>query len=604
MKRIFSVLLVVFLLVIYVLPMSATVATPFDASVAMAQAATAAAVGVDTPGAAVVLVRNGAVLMADGFGYADLSSRVLVTADTVFEIGELSGLLAAVAALTLVDSGKLSLDADIATYLPAEFMTKLALSHPVTLGQLLSGHAGFGGRIFDVSFDKESHTFETLEEALLADVPEQIMMPGTAYSYSTFGIALAAFVVEQVAGVEYGAYLKDHVLAPLGMKDTVPAFSAEADLGAYATGYTKAAEGSFMAPQNGDRGFAGLCPATGALSCAADLSRLLAWLVSDSEMLMQASTKDLLFTTYYSGIFASGALGLSKQGTAYTCHAKTACFGASLCIDTEKREAALVLTNAPQSTLLDFPLTVLEPGAPALTLPVGEMVELKALRGTYAAATSEQHTFVGQFFTMQENITAAVNEDGTLSFLDMRLTQIAPGVFADAAGDTNMPVLQFLLDGEGEVTAVVTADGACYYKLPFYYARVPATFLFGVLLLLAAGFALMGLFGLLEWLGEKNKDGERASIWFVLPGLLAALLGILVGVQVLAAYKTGAAMLSSFYFAMRVLALLVGIGATVSYVVAFVSSVLDRKQHKRIAYSAILYLVFVFLICFFNLTVI
>ncbi|MBE6602981.1 MAG: beta-lactamase family protein [Ruminococcaceae bacterium] len=604
MKRIFSVLLVVFLLVIYVLPMSATVATPFDASVAMAQAATAAAVGVDTPGAAVVLVRNGAVLMADGFGYADLSSRVLVTADTVFEIGELSGLLAAVAALTLVDSGKLSLDADIATYLPAEFMTKLALSHPVTLGQLLSGHAGFGGRIFDVSFDKESHTFETLEEALLADVPEQIMMPGTAYSYSTFGIALAAFVVEQVAGVEYGAYLKDHVLAPLGMKDTVPAFSAEADLGAYATGYTKAAEGSFMAPQNGGRSFAGLYPATGALSCAADLSRLLAWLVSDSEMLMQASTKDLLFTTYYSGIFASGALGLSKQGTAYTCHAKTACFGASLCIDTEKREAALVLTNAPQSTLLDFPLTVLEPGAPALTLPVGEMVELKALRGTYAAATSEQHTFVGQFFTMQENITAAVNEDGTLSFLDMRLTQIAPGVFADAAGDTNMPVLQFLLDGEGEVTAVVTADGACYYKLPFYYARVPATFLFGVLLLLAAGFALMGLFGLLEWLGEKNKDGERASIWFVLPGLLAALLGILVGVQVLAAYKTGAAMLSSFYFAMRVLALLVGIGATVSYVVAFVSSVLDRKQHKRIAYSAILYLVFVFLICFFNLTVI
>ena len=151
---------------------------------------------------------------------------------------------------------------------------------------------------------------------------------------------------------------------------------------------------------------------------------------------------------------------------------------------------------------------------------------------------------------------------------------------------------------------MVTADGACYYKLPFYYARVPATFLFGVLLLLAAGFALMGLFGLLEWLGEKNKDGERASIWFVLPGLLAALLGILVGVQVLAAYKTGAAMLSSFYFAMRVLALLVGIGATVSYVVAFVSSVLDRKQHKRIAYSAILYLVFVFLICFFNLTVI
>ena len=604
MKRIFSVLLVVFLLVIYMLPMSATVATPFDASVAKAQEATAVAVGVDTPGAAVVLVRNGAVLMADGFGYADLSSRVLVTADTAFEIGDLSALLTAVAALTLVDSGKLSLDADIATYLPAAFMAKLGLTYPITLEQLLSGRAGFGGRIFDVSFDKENYSFETLEEALLADVPEQIMMPGTAYSYSAFGIALAALVVEQVAGVEYGVYLKDHVLTPLGMKDTVPAFSAEADPNAYATGYTKVAEGSFMAPQNGGKSFAGLYPATGALSTADDLSRLLAWLLSDSEMLMQASTKDLLFTAYNSGIFAPTALALSKQGTAYTCHTKTACFGASLCIDTEKREAALVLTNAPQSTLLDFPQTVLAPAALSPTLPVGEMVELKALRGTYASATSEQHTFVGRFFTMQERISVTVNEDGTLSFLDMRLTQIAPGVFADAAGDTNTPVLQFLLDGEGEVTAVVTADGACYYKLPFYYARVPATFLFGLLLLLAAGFALMGVFDLFEWLGEKNKHGERASIWFVLPGLLAALLGILVGVQVLAAYKTGAAMLSSFYFAMRVLTLLVGIGATVSYVVAFVFSVLDRKQHKRIAYMAILYLVFVFLICFFNLTVI
>lgn len=604
MKRILGIFLTVSLLVICVLPMSAAVATPFDASVAQAQEAAATAVGADTPGAAVVLVRNGTILMADGFGYADLSSRVLVTDDTVFEIGELSALLTAIAALTLVDTGVLSLDADIAAYLPAVFMAKLALDYPVTVGQLLSGRAGFGGRIFDISFDKESHCFETLEEALLADVPEQIMIPGTAYSYSAFGIALAAFVVEQVSGAPYEAYLNDHVLTPLGMSGTVAMRSSNVDDKDYATGYREVAEGSFRAPQNGSKSYAGLYPATGALSTAQDLSRLLAWLVSDSEALMRASTKNLLFTTYHSGIFSPTALALSKQGTAYTCHAKTACFGASLCLDTEKREAALVLTNAPQSTLLDFPLTVLAPTAVSPALPVGEMVELKALRGTYAVSTSEQHTFVGRFFTIQERISATVNDDGTLSFLDMRLVQIAPGVFADAAGDASTPVLQFLLDGEGEVTAVVTATGECYYKLPFYYARVPAAFLFGLLLLLTAGFALMGVFGFFEWLGEKNTHGEHAGVWFVLPDALAALLSILVGAQVLAAYKMGAALLSSFYFAMRVLTLLVGIGATVSYVVAFVASVLDRKVHKRIAYMAILYLVFLFLICFFNLTVI
>ena len=601
MKRIVSALLAIFLLAMSVFSVAATV-TPFDASVATVQQAVKDTVGKDAAGAAVVLVKNGTVLMAEGFGYADLASRVLVTGNTVFEIGELSAIFTAIAALTLADSGALSLDADIAAYLPAAFMEKLALAYPVTVSDLLSGRAGFGGRIFDLSFQKESHTFETLEEALLADVPEQIMLPGTAYSHSPFGIALAAFVVEAVAGVSYQAYVTEHVLAPLGMKDT--AFTRSAD-GAYATGYTVMAEGSFTAPENGGKSFSGLYPATGAYSTANDLSRLLFWLVSDSETLLSKETKSRLFTAYQSGMFAPGALVLKTHGVVgYTLAAKTACFGASLCLDLQKREAALVLTNTPESDLLSLPTALLPATKAPLSLPTGEMVDLKSLRGTYAAASEEQHTFVGQLFTTQRRVSAAVNEDGTFSFLDMRLVQIAPGVFADAEGDANVPVLQFLLDGEGEVTAVVTAEGECYHKLPFYYAQTPSTFLFGLLLLLAAGFVLMGVFGFFEWLAEKNRDDERVGVWRVLPELLTALLGLLVAAEVLVAYKTGTAVLSSLYFALRVLTLLVGIGATASYIIAFVFSVLDRKLHKRIAFMAILYLVFVFLICFFNLTLI
>lgn len=605
MKRILCLLLLFLLLAGCILPAAATAATPFDLDVARAQQAVSAAVGKDTAGAAVVLVKNGTVLMAEGFGYADLASRVLVTGNTVFEIGELSAIFTAIAALTLADSGALSLDADIATYLPAAFIEKLALSYPITVSDLLSGRAGFGGRIFDISFQKESHTFETLEEALLADIPEQIMLPGTAYAYSPFGIALAAFVIEEISGVSYQAYVTEHVLTPLGMKDTAFMLATDIAPEAYATGYTVAAEGSFTTSKNGGKSFSGLYPATGAISCVNDLSRLLLWLVSDSQTLLSKEAKARLFTACQSGMFAPGALVLKTHGTAgYTLAAKTACFGASLCLDLQKGAAALVLTNTPESDLLALPTDLFPATKAPLSLPTGEMVDLKAFRGTYAAASEEQHTFVGQLFTIQRRASATVNDDGTFSFLGMRLVQIAPGVFADAEGDANTPLLQILLDGEGEITAVVTAAGECYYKLPFYYAHVPSAFLLGLLLLLAAGFVLMGVFGFFEWLAEKNRDDERVGVWRVLPELLTALLGLLVAAEVLVAYKMGVAVLSSFYFAMRVLTLLVGIGATAAYIVAFVFSVLDRKLHKRIAFMAILYLVFVFLICFFNLTLI
>ncbi len=602
MKKILAAVLLFALLACSLLPVAATAAAPFDHMVATAMEAVNASVGTDTAGAAVVLLKNGSVLMADGFGYADLDTEALVTAKTVFEIGDLSALFVAVSALTLLESGTLSLTTDIAEYLPADFMEKLALSSPVTVSQLLSGRAGFGGRMLDLSFKKESHSFESLEEALLADVPTQIVAPGTAYSYSPFGIALAAFVVETVAGVPYSTYVTEHVFAPLGMKDTV-SLVGETAPEAYATGYVQAEVGSFTAPANGGKSYAGLYPATGALSTAADLSLFLSWLLGEGDGLLPTA-KAQLFTTYKSGIFTPTALVFGTAGTVYTCRAKTACFSASLALDTAKREAALVLTNTGEGTLTALPDTLLPATPSSPSTPTGELLELKELRGTYAVATLEQHSFVGRYFTMQQCFSVAANDDGTLSFGDLRLKQIARGVFADATGDGSTPVLQFLFDAEGKPIGAVSAAGACYQKLPFYYAELPSTLLFGLLVLLVGAFLLLGVFGFFEWLTNKNKHGERASVLSLLPDLLGALLALFVGIQVLVTYKMGATVLTSFFFAMRVLTLLAGVGATILYVLAFVLTLLDRKRHKRIAYTAILYLVFVFLICFFGLVLI
>ena len=337
MKRLSCILLALCMLLCLALPTVAADATPFDASVSAVMSGVAASVGTDTAGAAAVVYKNGALIMADGFGYADLGAKTLVTAATVFEIGDLSALFVTLSALQLQERGLLSLDADIAEYLSVDLIAKLSLTYPVTVRQLLSGKAGFGGRIFDLSFDKESHTFETLEEALLADVPTQIAVPDTVRIPSPFGVALAALVVEVLAGVPYDTYLTERILTPLGMTNTLPRVGKTAPTG-YAVGYVAAEQGNFTAPYGGGRTYSGLYPATGALSTAGDLGKLVSWLFGESDTVLTKTARAAFFD------FHSGA----TKGS-------TACFGASLVLAPERSEAVLVLTNTAGGEPLGAP---------------------------------------------------------------------------------------------------------------------------------------------------------------------------------------------------------------------------------------------------------
>ena len=97
------------------------------------------------PGAAFVLVKDGEVVCAKGYGFADLERRVPVDAQTVFRVGSVSKTFTAVAAMQLVERGKLALDADVNRYL-RELAVPPTWPEPVTLLQLLTHTAGFGER--------------------------------------------------------------------------------------------------------------------------------------------------------------------------------------------------------------------------------------------------------------------------------------------------------------------------------------------------------------------------------------------------------------------------------------------------------------------------
>jgi len=175
-----------------------------------------------TPGFAIAVVKDGEIIFSQGYGYADIARQIPVDpAATVFELASLSKMFVFVSVMQLVEQGLLDLDNDIHMYLPAESSRLFNFEKTFTMRDLLNHSAGFSD--FDFNVRRVAETVEnrtTLREGLLASQPRQIFEPGTATSYSNFGIALAAYIVGHVGGLEYADFERTNILNPLEMHNT------------------------------------------------------------------------------------------------------------------------------------------------------------------------------------------------------------------------------------------------------------------------------------------------------------------------------------------------------------------------------------------------
>ena len=138
----------------------------------------------------VVVVKDGQILTNRSFGHAKLgtdnNTPVAVNPDTLFRWASISKVPTAIAAMQLVEKGKLDLDTDIATSL--DFTIEKKHDQPITLRHLLTHTAGFEGnstrlnpRLLD----------SPLAEFVRHNPPVSVYRPGTIPTYSNYGIALA-----------------------------------------------------------------------------------------------------------------------------------------------------------------------------------------------------------------------------------------------------------------------------------------------------------------------------------------------------------------------------------------------------------------------------
>lgn len=184
------------------------------------------------PGASVAVAHRGRVVFARGYGYADISSREKVTPASLFRIASISKPITAVAILQLIEQRKLELDDKVLDVLNYEAYIDAAGDkfdsrwRDITIRHLLEHRGGWDR---DVTFDAMFQSVRFAKQ-VDADPPAnqqaviQAMLsqeldfnPGQQYAYSNFGYCLLGRVIEHISDESYESFVKQHVLAPIGI---------------------------------------------------------------------------------------------------------------------------------------------------------------------------------------------------------------------------------------------------------------------------------------------------------------------------------------------------------------------------------------------------
>jgi CubicO group peptidase (beta-lactamase class C family) len=195
------------------------------------------------PGAILLIQQHGKPVYFENFGVRDVATRLPMTADTIFRLYSMSKPITSVAAMMLVEEGKLRLDDPVSKYIPAfadmkvgvqkpdeNGKPRLALepvNRPITIEDLLRHTSGLTYGFYGDSevhrlyadadlFNRDTDNAEFVERIAKLPLAEQ---PGTLWDYGHSTDVLGR-VIEVVSGKTLFGFEKEHLLDPLGMTET------------------------------------------------------------------------------------------------------------------------------------------------------------------------------------------------------------------------------------------------------------------------------------------------------------------------------------------------------------------------------------------------
>jgi CubicO group peptidase (beta-lactamase class C family) len=185
-------------------------------------------------GAVYLAAYHGQIVAHGAVGFSDIENRRPMREDTIVQIMSQTKSFTGVAAMMLVEEGKLDLTRPVQDYLP-EFKGQLVdekrpdgsiathpPEHPMLVWQLMCHTSGFAFLPSEGPYSRINFTLDaTLEDAVRAYAREHLQNePGKKYAYSNMGIATLGRIIEVVSGQEYSRFVRSRILEPLGMSDT------------------------------------------------------------------------------------------------------------------------------------------------------------------------------------------------------------------------------------------------------------------------------------------------------------------------------------------------------------------------------------------------
>ena len=157
--------------------------------------------------------RDGEIIWAESFGFADREARIRATPETRYGLASLGKSITATAMMTLVEAGQVGLEDPVSKILGPGALRNVACQREPTVRQLLDMTAGIphGAATYTDGVARQERQ-QTRSQAVV------VFCPGDVFAYSNFSIALADQLVETASGIAFGDYLQHRLFAPLGMR--------------------------------------------------------------------------------------------------------------------------------------------------------------------------------------------------------------------------------------------------------------------------------------------------------------------------------------------------------------------------------------------------
>lgn len=188
----------------------------------------------ESPGASLLIVKDGKIALQRTYGLAETQTGRKVKANTNFRLASVTKQFTATCILQLIHQGRLTL----ATTLTDAFPEFPAYGSSITVQHLLthtSGIPDYEDFVADTAFSPQIKDRGVLE--ILMKLDTAYFPPGTQYRYSNSAYALLALMVERYSGQSFGVYLQEHIFGPLGMASTLAHEDGKTTVPSRAYGY-------------------------------------------------------------------------------------------------------------------------------------------------------------------------------------------------------------------------------------------------------------------------------------------------------------------------------------------------------------------------------